>query len=166
MTAAVNKGRRQAMGQIVGRMLALLLALGLGLGALSGCQAMYANHGYAPDDAALAKITVGKDTRDTVAATLGPPSVEGLLNDVGWFYVQSRYKTQGILAPQEIDRQVVAITFTDKGVVANVERFGLDRGQIVPISRRVTTEPVKGQSFLRQLFGNLGAFQASNFIKP
>lgn len=156
MTSATGKAGRRSV----------LIGLGAGLAALAlpGCQPLFENHGYAPTDAELAKIEVGRDTRDTVAATLGPPSVEGLLNDVGWFYVQSRWKTVGFSAPQEIDRQVVAITFTPEGIVTNVERFGLERGQIVPISRRITTEPVKGQSFLRQLFGNIGGLDTSSLL--
>jgi outer membrane protein assembly factor BamE (lipoprotein component of BamABCDE complex) len=125
------------------------------------CQPIYQNHGYAPDDAVLAKIVVGRDTRDTVAVTLGPPSVDGLLSDKGWYYVQSRWKTQGLTAPKEIERQVVAVSFDDKGIVTNVERFGMERGAIVPLSRRVTTEPVKGESILTQLFANIGVAGAA-----
>ena len=129
---------------------------GLALASLAACAPIFQNHGYAPDDTELSKIIVGRDTRDTVAVTLGPPSVDGLLSDKGWYYVQSRWKSQGLVAPKEIDRQVVAISFDDKGVVTNVERFGLERGEIVPLSRRVTTEPVKSQSILTQLFSNIG----------
>lgn len=154
-TASIGAGRRAVL---------VALAGGMGLALLGGCQPIFENHGYAPNDAELAKIEVGRDTRDTVTATLGPPSVEGLLNDTGWFYVQSRWRTQGMAAPREIDRQVVAITFTPAGVVSNVERFGLERGQIVVLSRRVTTEPVKGRSFLRQLFGNIGGIDTSNLL--
>ncbi len=153
---ANTTGRRAMLLALAGAAAALML--------LAACQPMYQNHGYAPDDALLSKIEVGRDTRDTVAATLGPPSVEGLLNDVGWFYVQSRWKTQGLAAPMEIDRQVVAITFSEAGIVTNVERFGLERGRIVPISRRVTTEPVKGRSILSQLFGNIGMIDTGSLL--
>jgi outer membrane protein assembly factor BamE (lipoprotein component of BamABCDE complex) len=100
-----------------------------------------------------------------VAATLGRPSTEGLLNDVGWFYVQSRWKHYGAFEPKEIDRQVVVVTFSENGVVENVERFGLEKGQVVAISRRVTDSNIKGISFLRQLFGNLGRLRADQFVQ-
>ena len=150
-----NIGRRAFAGAMLS---------GLALVMVPACQPLYENHGYTPTDEELAKIIVGRDTRDTVSVTLGPPSVDGLLSDKGWFYVQSRWKTQGLTAPKEIERQIVAISFTDKGVVTNIERFGLERGQIVPLSRRVTTEPVKGQSILAQLFGNLGAVDTARFF--
>ncbi|MGL6209104.1 MAG: outer membrane protein assembly factor BamE, partial [Paracoccaceae bacterium] len=111
----------------------------------------------------LSLIEVGQDTRDTVAVTVGRPSAAGLLNDLGWYYVQSRWKTGGIRENVEEDRQVVAITFTEDGVVENVERFGLEKGRIVPISRRVTKSNVKGAGLLRQLFGNVG-FGAGDVI--
>lgn len=132
---------------------------------IASCAPVYQNHGYVPTDEELALIEVGKDTRDTVAATLGRPSSQGLLNDVGWFYVQSRWKHFGALAPQEIDRQVVSITFTEEGVVENVERFGLEDGQVVAISRRVTDSNIKGMGFLRQLFGNIGRPSAGQLFR-
>lgn len=135
----------------------MLLFLVVGLAA---CSPVYRNHGYAPSDADLALIEVGRDTRESVAEKVGRPSASGLLNDVGWFYVQSRWKDYGARPSQEIDRQVVSITFTEGGTVANVERFGLERGRIVPLSRRVTDSNIKGVSFLRQLLGSIGKLRA------
>ena len=83
-----------------GRALALMVA---GVVFLASCAAVYQNHGYVPTDEELALIEVGKDTRETVEATLGRPSSQGLLNDVGWFYVQSRWETRGARAPQEVE---------------------------------------------------------------
>lgn len=138
--------------------------LGIVLLIAAACTTMYRNHGYVPPDEDLALIEVGRDTRETVAATIGRPSTAGLLNDVGWYYVQSRYKLTGGMAPEEIDRQIVAITFTTDGVVENIERFGLADGQVVAISRRVTTPNVKSQGFLRQLFGNIGGINVGQAL--
>jgi outer membrane protein assembly factor BamE (lipoprotein component of BamABCDE complex) len=132
---------------------------------IAGCSAIYRNHGYVPSDEELALIEVGKDTRETVAATLGRPSGEGLLNDVGWFYVQSRWKHYGALAPKEVDRQVVSVTFTEAGIVENIERFGLEKGKVVGLSRRVTTANVKGLGFLAQIFANVGRISADQLFK-
>ncbi len=147
-------------GRAVALALMALAALGLG-----GCAPVFQNHGYVPSDEELALIEVGKDTRDTVSATLGRPSAEGLLNDVGWFYVQSRWKYFGALPPAEIDRQVVSVTFDESGVVENVERFGQEKGQVVALSRRVTTSNVRGINVLKQLFGNLGRLRADQILK-
>ncbi len=128
----------------------------VGLMALSACAATYQNHGYIPPEEDLEQIAVGIDTRATVEDIVGPPASEALINGNGYYYVRSRFKTFGIRAPQEIDRQVLAITFDDAGVVQNIERFTLEDGVVVPIARRVTESSVNNNSFLRQLLGNLG----------
>ena len=141
------------------------LALPLALGVLVACTPLYANHGYIPEDRDLAALKTGVDTRESVAAFLGRPSAEGLLADSEWFYVQSRWKTVGGREPVEVDRQVVAITFDPAGKMSNVERFGLDKGQVVAISRRITTEPITGRSALAQIFANIGRIDPASLLK-
>lgn len=126
--------------------------------AVSGCVAQYQNHGYVPTEEDLAEVIVGRDTRASVAEKVGVPASAGVLNDQGYYYVRARKRTYGPFAPQEIDRQVVAISFSSAGVVQNVERFGLEKGQVVPLQRRVTSSPVSNKGFIRQLLGNLGRF--------
>ncbi|KEP69354.1 hypothetical protein DL1_04695 [Thioclava dalianensis] len=123
---------------------------------LGACSPIYRNHGYVPLEENLAKIEVGKSTRDDVAADIGRPSSTGLLEGSGWYYVGSRWKTVTWHAPKEIQREVVAISFNKAGVVSNVERFGLNRGEVVPLSRRVTQSNVKGIGVIRQLMGSIG----------
>ncbi len=128
------------------------------------CSPIIRNHGYVPSDDELTLVEVGTDTRETVAQKIGRPTASGLLDDVGWYYVQSRFRTFGPRAPQEIDRQVVAISFTEEGTVSNVERFGLEDGQVVALSRRVTETNVRGVSLIKQLLGNLGNFRADQVL--
>ena len=135
---------------------------GFALLAMVACSPVYRNHGYVPAPDELATIEVGTDTRETVATKIGRPSTSGLLNDVGWFYVQSRYKNVGYRQPQEIDRQVLAITFSEAGIVQNIATYGLADGKVVPISRRVTETNIKGIGFIRQLLGSLGKISASD----
>ncbi len=137
---------------------------GLVLLALTACTAIYRNHGYVPAEKDLEKIVVGESTQEDVAFEVGRPSSIGILTGSGWYYVGSRFKQQGLRAPVEIDRQVVAVTFDEAGVVENVERFGLEKGQVIVISRRVTDSNIKGVSFLRQLLGNIGNLSAADFL--
>jgi outer membrane protein assembly factor BamE (lipoprotein component of BamABCDE complex) len=131
----------------------------------SACSAVYRNHGYVPADDELALLAVGEDTRDTVEIAVGRPSAAGLLNDEGWYYVQSRYRQVGPRAPQEIERQLVAISFDETGTVTNIERFGLEDGRVVTLSRRVTETNIKGASLIRQLLQNFGRFRAGDFLR-
>ncbi|MCZ8079552.1 MAG: outer membrane protein assembly factor BamE [Rhodobacteraceae bacterium] len=123
---------------------------------IAACSTVYRNHGYVPTDDELALVEVGVDTRETVSEKIGRPTASGLLNDLGWFYVQSRWAYRGAFEPKEIERQVVSITFTEAGRVQNIERFGLERGKVVPLSRRVTETSVKGLSVIQQLLGSFG----------
>ncbi|MEZ5797086.1 MAG: outer membrane protein assembly factor BamE [Paracoccaceae bacterium] len=132
---------------------------------VAACATVYRNHGYVPDEIDLAAVEVGVDTRDTVAEKIGRPSAEGLLNDDGWFYVQSRFEHQGPRAPKEVDRQVLAVTFNQAGQVDNIGRYGLEDGRVVEISRRVTETNIKGIGFIRQLLANFGRIQAGDLFK-
>jgi outer membrane protein assembly factor BamE (lipoprotein component of BamABCDE complex) len=140
-------------------------AIWLALAALvASCTSIYRNHGYVPSDEDLAAVTVGKSTQDEVAAAIGHPSSSGVLTGSGWYYVGSKFLHYGGRAPKEVERQVVAVSFDDKGVVENVERFGLENGKAVVISRRVTDSNIKGIGFLRQLLGNLGNISAGQVL--
>lgn len=123
---------------------------------LGACTPTFINHGYIPPQEDLDAVIVGVDTRASVEETVGPPSSGGVLNDGGYYYVRSRKRTFGPSAPKEIERQMVAISFDNAGVVSNIERFGLEDGKVVPLARRITDTAVTDKSLLRQLFGNIG----------
>ncbi|MFZ1470229.1 MAG: outer membrane protein assembly factor BamE [Paracoccaceae bacterium] len=164
--AVITKKAPRDTGQAKGRAHRLNMALaGLCCLLTVACASVYRNHGYVPDETELSQVEIGKDTRDTVSEKIGRPSAQGLLNDVGWFYVQSRFKHLGPREPQEVERQVVAITFNDAGVVENIGRYGLQDGRVVEISRRVTETNIKGMGFIRQLMANFGRIGAGDLFK-
>lgn len=133
--------------------------------ALAACSTLDDSHGYVPDDALLAQVEVGRDTKDTVARILGRPTTSGIIDDLGWYYVKSDYERFLWRAPVEVNREVVAVSFAENGQVANVERYGLEDGQVVALSRRVTTSNTRGIGFLRQLFSNIGNLNAGQFVE-
>ena len=59
-------------------------------------------------------------------------------------------------APEVVDREVIAISFNADDTVANIERFGLEDGRVVTLSRRVTETTVRDVTFIRQLIRNFG----------
>jgi outer membrane protein assembly factor BamE (lipoprotein component of BamABCDE complex) len=141
-----------------------LAAAVLGLGLLAACSNIDRKHGYTPSDEDLNQIVVGIDTKDTVADVVGRPSASGVLAKGGWYYVSSKFREYGIRERREIDREVVAISFAEDQTVTNIERFGLEDGRVIAISRRVTDSNIQGVSFLRQLFGSVGNFTADQFL--
>lgn len=136
--------------------LARIALLG-GLALLAACAPQMRFHGFAPSDSELAQIQVGRDTRDTVSERLGRPGMGGVLEGSDWFWVQSDWRHEHWRPAVEVDRQVVAISFDNANRVANIERFGLRDGQVVPLSRRVTDMGTR-PGVLSQVFRVLGQF--------
>ena len=137
------------------------------LGAASllwACSATFSNHGYVPTETELENVLVGTDTRGTVEEIIGKPSSTGVLSDGAWYYISSKVRYYTYNKPEIVERQILAISFDEQDVVTNIERFGLEDGRVITLSRRVTSSGVKGTSFLRQLISNFGNFNASDFV--
>lgn len=132
---------------------------------LAGCAVTLEDkHGYVPTESELSAIEVGRDTRETVTTLIGQPGLESLRTENGWYYVRSDYETFLWREREEVNREVVAILYSEAGTVANIERYGLEDGRVVSLSRRVTDSNITGISFLRQLVGNLGSFRLQDFV--
>jgi outer membrane protein assembly factor BamE (lipoprotein component of BamABCDE complex) len=140
------------------------VGLTLLIAVMAACSPIVRNHGYVPTDGDLEDVVVGTSTQEDVAKAIGRPSSSGILTGSGWYYVGSKFEHRGGRAPREVERQVVSVSFDDKGVVENVERFGLEQGQTVVLSRRVTDSNIKGVGFLRQLLGSVGNLNAGSII--
>jgi outer membrane protein assembly factor BamE (lipoprotein component of BamABCDE complex) len=136
----------------------------LALALLSACTPIVRNHGYVPSDEDLSLLTVGVDTRETVVAAVGDPGTGGAIDSGGYYYVRSHWETVAWRAPEEVDRQLVAITFDGDGVVENIERFTLEDGRVIALSRRVTQTSIRNISFIRQLLGNIGRLRADQLV--
>lgn len=139
----------------IARRVALAACLAVGL---TACAATFTNHGFVPRDDELAEIVVGVDSRETIEETIGRPAATGVLREEAWIYSAYRVRNYTYQAPQVVEREVVAISFDGDGVVSNVERFGLEDGRVVTLSRRVTENTVRDLGFFRQLLRNLGRF--------
>ncbi|WP_458790348.1 outer membrane protein assembly factor BamE [Yoonia sp. MH D7] len=139
---------------------AAVLAL---LGAMA-CSPVVRSHGYLPPPEDLALVAVGVDTRESVRLSIGPPTSGGILDDSGFYYVTSKFRHFGAMAPVEVSREVLAISFDANGVVSNIETFGLQDGNVIVLSRRVTDNKVRDSSFVRQLLGSFGQVNASDFL--
>lgn len=132
-----------------------LLVMGVALMAVIACTPVFRYHGFIPTEQDLEELEVGLDTRTTVASIIGKPGTSGVLSQSAWYYVQSEFKHDGAKAPEETKREIVAISFDEDGVVTNIERFGLERGEVVVLNRRVTESNIQGLTFVQQLFGDL-----------
>lgn len=141
--------------------LALVLVLG---GGLAACTADIRNHGYVPPEEDLQSIIAGIDTRATVEETVGVPTASGVLSDGSYYWIGSTIRHFAWQKPTVVEREVVAISFTEDDVVQNIERYGLEDGRVVPLSRRVTDSAGSDISFIRKLFGNIGSLNPAGLL--
>lgn len=154
----VEQGKAGGNRMLRGTVLAVALL------AATACAPIYRNHGFVPAQSELAALEPGVDTRESVTQAIGQPTAGGVLNGNAMYYVASRFRQIGPLEPQEIDRQIVALSFDDAGILRNIERYGLTDGRIVPLDRRVTDDGLRDTTFLRQLFGNIGNIDAGRLL--
>ena len=68
-----------------------------------------------------------------------------------WFYVSSRFQISGANEPEEVERRVVEVAFSDSGMVSNVATYSLEDGRVIPLTRRVTENNLGRVTILEQL---------------
>jgi outer membrane protein assembly factor BamE (lipoprotein component of BamABCDE complex) len=130
---------------------------------LAGCAATFDNHGYVPPAEDLAAVDIG-DSREAVAEAIGTPGAAGVMRDEAWFYNAYRMRNYAYRAPEVVERQIIAVSFDGRGRVSNIEEFGLEDGNIVQFSRRVTTSSVREISFLAQILSNFGRINVADAL--
>ena len=131
---------------------------------LVSCSAVYRSHGYTPNDESLSKILIGIDTRASIEEALGSPTISDLAENNSMYFISSRWEHYGISQPKPILRQIVAIKFDTSNILANVSRYELSDGKVIVISRRVTAGGANEISFIKQLMGNVGRFDAQDLL--
>lgn len=136
----------------------------IGLLFLAACSPTFDNHGYIPSPDVLDQIEIGKDDKLRVAELIGRPSSTGVLNDDGWFYIQTRIRNFAYNQPEVVERNILAVTFDRNERVQNVETLTLADGQVVNLNRRVTELPVRGPNFWQQLLSSIGNFSADDIL--
>jgi outer membrane protein assembly factor BamE (lipoprotein component of BamABCDE complex) len=129
----------------------------------AGCAPTTQVHGYVPSQADISRIRPGFDDAGSVEDILGRPSSNGILRDSAWYYVQSTVENYAYRAPRIVDRTVLAVNFDQRGVVRDIQSYGLEDGQIVNLTSRTTETGGRELGVLEQLFGNLLNLDAEQF---
>lgn len=154
------------MGAMTGKMGKTVKAAGLAcvLTIAAGCTELDRYHGFIPPEEELATLNVGATTKDEVIALFGPPRSERGLQNNTVYYASSQFRRFGPFAPEEIDRQVLAIDFDSNDRLRNISRYTLEDGRIVVLDRRVTEDGINDVTFLSQLFESFGRIDAGQFL--
>lgn len=127
----------------------------------AGCAPSIEQRGNLPTAEKLSEIHAGSTTKDEVAKLLGTPSsVSVFNNDKSWYYISRRTSQTAFFDPAVLDQQVYVVKFDDHGVVTAVDHKELADGKEITPVARATPAPGRELSFLEQLIGNLGKFNA------
>ncbi len=128
--------------------------------ALAGCGATIDTRGYVPDPDDLARIKAGVQGRDEVREILGTPSSMSAFSDDHWYYISKKTKTWAFMSPEVLEQHVTVVDFDESGLVKDVRNYALEDGLLIDPVTRKTPAPGRELTFMEQLLGNLGRFNA------
>jgi outer membrane protein assembly factor BamE (lipoprotein component of BamABCDE complex) len=135
-----------------------LSAAALALAAAAACSPVQTYSGFRPErnDVELPDPVVGVDTRATVQQRYGSPSTTAVFDQTAWYYVSATQERVAFYDANTIDRRVMVIRFNGDTVSA-VEKYGLERGRLVPYSTDYTPTRGRELGIIEQLLGNIGS---------
>ncbi len=123
----------------------------------AGCASTVTKHGHQFQDSDLQQVQPGM-TADSVRNILGTPATQTTLGTgTVFYYISSTMSQAAFFTPTEIDRKVVAVYFTQAGMVERIANYGMKDGKVFDfISRTTPSANSREEGILRQLFRNLG----------
>jgi len=157
--ARFNRTTLRCAGRRVGPP-ALLLGATLLLGACSVFAAPRELRGNRVDPEQLREITPGVQTKQDVVALIGSPSLTGSFDQNHWYYLSSTTHIRPGRVPGVEDQRVVAVVFSDAGVVREVREVPRGDMRQIEVVSRETPVPGSERTLLQALFGNVGRFGA------
>jgi outer membrane protein assembly factor BamE (lipoprotein component of BamABCDE complex) len=137
--------------------IASTLALSAAFGA---CSTTTIKHGTQLTEQDVSQVAQGM-TQDQVRQVLGSPAtVAAVGRGDAYYYISSTMHQTAFFKPSEVDRQVVAVYFTQQGTVERVANYGMKDGKVVDFNSRSTPSVnTNDQGIIQQLFRNLGQRQ-------
>ena len=135
--------------------LALVAALAAA-GLAAGCAPVTSINGYQAREEKPQNVKVGVDTKSTVLAQLGSPSIKSTFDPNVWFYIGQVTDEYAYYKPQVRTRSVVRITFATDEKVSNVEHLTLKDGYRIAYDKHETPTRGRGLSWVEQVLGTIG----------
>lgn len=139
-----------------------LLLCSLALASLAACSVIEAPRtlrGAQVDQDELKQLVVGVSTKKDVESLIGSPTVKGTFDD-RWIYISQTTHTRVGQLPGVDKQQVVQLSFDQGGVLRDIEQRGMKDAKPVSMVSRTTPSPGSEASFMQQLLGNVGRFNA------
>ena len=124
---------------------------------LSACSPITSYSGFQAIDSDPKDVKIGTDTKSTVRAKLGSPSVQSTFDPNVWFYVNQVKERVAFQKPHVTARNVTAITFSKESeLVETVNVYTLKDGKVIAYNNRETPTRGREMTVLEQLLGSVG----------
>lgn len=121
------------------------------------CTPVQTTHGFRADSAEATQVQVGVDTKTTVLQRLGTPSTIAAFDQTSWYYISATQQRIAFFRPRTTERQIIVVRFDANDLVTAVDRYGVERGQVVAYNDDATPTRGRELGLLEQIFGNVGA---------
>lgn len=127
---------------------------------LAACDSTVLKHGTQFRDSDIQQIQPGM-SQAQVRMNLGTPATTAVVGSgQAYYYISSTHSQTAFFLPQEEDRQVVAVYFSEGGTVEKVANYGIKDGRVFDYVSRTTPAPGGHEDgIVKQLFRNLGTRQ-------
>ena len=123
------------------------------------CSPVIAQRGNLLQDHQISGIVAGEHSRSDVLRVLGSPTTQSTFNPDIWYYIGQETEKHGILDDEVVKERIVVVSFNPDGIVQSIEEQDPDRVS-VPYARSKTPTHGNDLTFMQQLLGNMGRFNA------
>ena len=135
----------------------LVLGATMALGGLSACSPITSYSGFQAIDSDPKDVKIGTDTKSTVRAKLGSPSVTSTFDPNVWFYMNQIKQRVAFQKPHVVTRNITAIAFNKESeMVETVNVYTLKDGKVIAFNNRETPTRGREMTILEQLLGSVG----------
>jgi outer membrane protein assembly factor BamE (lipoprotein component of BamABCDE complex) len=108
----------------------------------------------------LKELVPGTSTKADVTALIGSPTQKATFDGNTWLYITEITRPRVGRTLGVLDQEVVVLNFDDRGVLAGMKTVTHDDAVPVSVASRTTPSPGTEASFMQQLLGNIGRFNA------
>jgi outer membrane protein assembly factor BamE (lipoprotein component of BamABCDE complex) len=109
----------------------------------------------------LKELVPGTSTRTDVTALIGSPTARATFDDNTWIYISEVTRPRIAQVQGVLSQDVLVLSFNEQGVLQDVKRLNQEDALPVTVVARTKPSPGTEASFLQQLFGNIGRFNAA-----
>lgn len=137
-----------------------VLLLALAAAGASACAPVRSHTGYIVDVDLVNSIQPGVDNRQSVAATLGKPTLTGQFGQGDWYYVARDSANLAFNNPRPTSQITIQLSFDAAGTVTTVRRAGVEQVASIDPLNKATPTLGRKRGFFEDLFGNIGTVGA------